>query len=444
MPGIALKNFRGFQKTFIPLLRGANFFVGENSTGKTSVLSLIEILSSYQFYFSHDLISEYADFTAYENAVSARTPRADLGIGYFRLSYSKLKRGTIDALSFHFANDKGQTELKSVQYLANGFLIEAVFRRSLVQYEVHKAVLDPVKHEFPMAAAEQLLDNNGRDLRGALVTSGKYSYASLPMPSPLISILNVLALEKLRHSKDDPYVKASVRPELFDDLKWIAPIRAKPQEISTKVQSTYSAEGEHIPSMIRKAFGSKPNQNLANRLNSVITPFGQDSHLFDGIGVQEYGAGPTSPYEVQIRLGDHSHRLSNVGYGVSQSLPVLIEIAAADSGESFIVQQPEVHLHPKAQASFGEFLHNSAISRKHTFYIETHSDYLIDRYRLQMRLAPRRAHPPSQILFFKRSKKGLNTAIPIRFNKDGSYPDNLPADYREFFLHEELKLLSVR
>lgn len=444
MPGIALKNFRGFSKAFIPLLSGANFFVGENSTGKTSVLSLIEILSNHHFYFTHELISKYTDFSAFENAVSIKTPRADLSIGYFRLSYSKLKRGTIDAMTFNFINDKGRTELKSIQYIANNYLINAIFRKSLVQFTVSQAKLDSDKFLHPFSAVDAMFDGDMSVIQGEEVASGNYSYSNLPMPSPLIAAMNILGLEKIRQSEEDPLVKTRIRQELFDDLKWIAPIRAKPQAISTKIQNTYSAEGEHIPSMIRRAFGSKPDTALANRLNSVIAPFGRDSHLFDGIGVQEYGQGPTSPFEVQIQLGGSNHRLSNVGYGVSQSLPVLLEIASSSSNDRFIVQQPEVHLHPRAQASFGEFLHNMAISKKHTFYVETHSDFLIDRFRLQMKNSPRRKHPPSQILFFNKTSKGFNTVDMIRFNSNGSLPDQIPQGYRDFFLREELKLLSIR
>lgn len=444
MPGIALKNFRGFQEAYIPLTNGSNFFVGENSTGKTSVLSLIEILSTHNFYFTHELASDYVDFSAYEDAVSIKTPKKDMAIGYFRFTYSKLKRGTIDALCFHFGSDKGRTELTSVQYAANGYIIEAKFRKTLVQFTVHKAAIDIEQYSHPKDALKMMFDGAMSTLQGELIYSDKYSYSNLPMPSPLISALNILSLEKIRNSEDDPLVRVRIRHELFDDLKWIAPIRAKPQGVSTKIQNTYSAEGEHIPSLIRRAFGQKGEAALANRLKSVVTSFGKDSHLFDSIGVQEYGQGPTSPYEVQIQLGDHFHRLSNVGYGVSQSLPVLIEVASSSLGETFIIQQPEVHLHPRAQAAFGEFLHDMTTSRKHSFLIETHSDYLIDRFRLQMKKKRHSNHPASQVLFFSKSSKGFNTVSSILLNKDGSLPEKLPNGYREFFLREELQLLSIR
>jgi hypothetical protein len=443
MPGIALKNFRGFSRAIIPL-RGVNFFVGENSTGKTSVLALLEILSDHSFYYSHELASTYTNFSAFEDAISAKTPRADLAVGYFRLTFSKLKHGTIDALAFHFFNDKGTTGLRAVHYLSNGFLVSANFRKRVVEYSVKKAKLDLLSTSHPVASIPSLMDEDLSAISGEEVRSGNYSYSNLPMPSPLISALNVLALEKIKHTEEDPSFRPRIRPSLLQDLKWIAPIRAKPQGISTKIQNVYSPEGEHIPSVIRRAFGSKPEAALANRIKTVIAPFGKDSHLFVGIGVQEYGKGPTSPFEVQVQLSGSAHRLSDVGYGVSQSLPILLEIASSSINETFIVQQPEVHLHPRAQASFGEFFYDMARTRQHRFFIETHSDFLIDRFRLQMQSAPRRKNPPSQILFFKKNPQGFNVVDIIALKNDGSLPDKLPAGYRDFFLHEELKLLSIR
>src|SRR5881396_1662040 len=74
--------------------------------------------------------------------------------------------------------------------------------------------------------------------------------------------------------------------------------------------------------------------------------------------------------------------LVDVGYGVSQALPILVDTLqrpAAD--EVFLLQQPEVHLHPRAQAELGSFFVSQA-GKKRRFVIETHSDYLVDRVRM--------------------------------------------------------------
>ncbi len=53
LPTLYIDNFRGFDDTYIPL-KEVNFFVGENSTGKTSILSLINLLYDYSFWLRPD------------------------------------------------------------------------------------------------------------------------------------------------------------------------------------------------------------------------------------------------------------------------------------------------------------------------------------------------------------------------------------------------------
>lgn len=444
MPGLILKNFRGFRRAVVPLSPGVNFLVGENSTGKTSVLALIDILSSHHFYFTQTLKSDFSDYSNYADAVSAKTPNAEVAIGYYRFSYSKLKRGTIDALCIHFYNNNSRCDIKSISYIANDLLIQANFRRSLVQFYIHKLKNSGDAFPNPLDAANLLVDGRIESVKGEEISSGKYWHKELPMPSPLLSAMNILALEKIRVSEDEPQVQVSPRPLMMTDAKWISPIRAEPQSISTKAFSDYSPEGEHIPEVIRRGFGSNPNKTLTKRLTEAVHNFGDDSHLFEQLSVKEYGASPTDPYEVQVKLGGANHRLSNVGYGVSQSLPVLMEVAASDFDESFIIQQPEVHLHPRAQAAFGDFFFEMSAIRKHQFFIETHSDYLIDRFRFKLLHSKARKKPISQILFFDKDSKGYNTVFRIRLSSKGSLMGELPARYREFFLREELNLLGMR
>ena len=72
-----------------------------------------------------------------------------------------------------------------------------------------------------------------------------------------------------------------------------------------------------------------------------------------------------------------SHR--ELGFGISQVLPVLVE-AAVNKGRLVAIEQPELHLHPAQQAQLGDVFIESALGeRKNTFLLETHSEHLILR-----------------------------------------------------------------
>lgn len=440
MPGIALHNCRGFKKTLIPISQ-VNFFVGENSTGKTTVMSLIEILSSPRFYFSEELASEYCDFTSYEDIASDLDDSGFFSIGYFRNLYSPSKTGVIDALAFHFINKDGAVKLQQVRFVSNSYLINAVFKQDKISITVRDA--EVAHYDSPVQITAELMWGSIKKLTGSLVKKIEYKYSDMVMPSPLTCALNVLAIEAIRKSDSDPIVRTRFNPSLFPLPTWIAPIRAKPQRINTRHTKTYTPEGDHIPSIIRHAYGKKQDPHLRNRLIEVVSNFGTESHLFDELKVKEYGADISSPFEIHVKFANLEHKISNVGYGVSQALPVLIEVAVASDQDSFIIQQPEVHLHPRAQAAFGNLFFEMATERKHRFNIETHSDFLIDRFRWMLSQSKKRNKPITQILFFSKKGNNTNTVESIQINRDGTYPSGITPEFKNFFLTEELNLLSI-
>ena len=90
------------------------------------------------------------------------------------------------------------------------------------------------------------------------------------------------------------------------------------------------------------------------RLAPLTLLVGENSAgLFDEISIKPLGSRRSEPFQVQVRKfapggrlkGPHRN-LIDVGYGVSQVLPVITELLRADAPSTFLLQQPEVHLHP--------------------------------------------------------------------------------------------------
>jgi hypothetical protein len=68
--------------------------------------------------------------------------------------------------------------------------------------------------------------------------------------------------------------------------------------------------------------------------------------------------------------------IADVGFGVSQTLPVLVALQAALPGQLVYIEQPEIHLHPRAQVAMAEVLADAA-KRGVRVVVETHSDRLL-------------------------------------------------------------------
>lgn len=175
-------------------------------------------------------------------------------------------------------------------------------------------------------------------------------------------------------------------------------------------------------------------------LYEALEQFGRDSGLFTSVGPPKLVTdGGSRAFELQAKLGRRSLDLTDVGYGVSQVLPLLVQVFGQPLSAAVMIQQPEIHLHPKAQAAFGTFVSRLAAKDWPPLLIETHSDYILDRVRIEVangRIAPERV----QILFF--DKPGAETKVyPLTLDRMGNIVD-APDCYRQFFLEEGIKLLD--
>ena len=140
--------------------------------------------------------------------------------------------------------------------------------------------------------------------------------------------------------------------------------------------------------------------------------------------------------------------ITDVGYGVSQILPILVQILNPSVSKndqhttrsSFsLLQQPEIHLHPRAQAEFSSLLVKLANKGNQSFIVETHSDYMIDRARIDIRKGNIRPEDVSLIYF--EPKRNIVNVHNISFDKMGNM-EGVPPHYRQFFLKESKRLMG--
>jgi len=274
-------------------------------------------------------------------------------------------------------------------------------------------------------------------------------YKTLKVPSErrqaLIVISSILYEEKRKHPKTiaagfEFFVR---RP--FQEVVWLAPIRTRPQRTYDTYRLDFSPEGEHTPYLIKKCLTkrTKEQRKLADGFMRFIEKFGRDSGLFKSIAVKDYDPrSTTSPFELDIILSNQALSIDNVGYGVSQSLPLIVEIFARTKDTWFAIQQPEVHLHPRAQAALGAVMFELAIAENKKFIVETHSDYTIDGFRLNYRGKDIPKKPDSQIVFFERTQEG-NILHEIKILDNGEISDTQPQAYRDFFIKEQKRLLGL-
>lgn len=426
MEKLFLKNYKGFKHQFIEL-KDINFFVGENSTGKTSILKIINLLSSLEFWYNYEFNNNEVELGYFEEIINKKTEDNYFQIGIEKptLDEDDKKGGQKNFRAiFEFIEEKSVPVLRQVKVQISSQDVLIKFTKKQVAYRIKPIELN----DFEQWVVDFKFPQN-------------YRRINIPHKQIPLSILMSLISNEIRKNDNEYTFKNFYNQEkLYPNYKWLAPIRAKAKRTYESYKVKYSPEGDHIPSILRQILGNRTSTDK-NRIITILESFGKDSHLFDKIEIRELGKKNSSPFEIIIKYKDIELKLPNVGYGVSQSLPIVIEILSSKK-TCFSIQQPEVHLHPKAQSAFGSFLYNAALNDQNKFIIETHSDFTINRLRYKLHSAKKEVNFETKVLFFERNLEG-NSITSIEINKDGSYLNKVPSNYRDFFIDEELKLLEI-
>lgn len=443
---IYIDNFRGFKDTFVNL-KDVNFFVGENSTGKTSILKLFKSLSNKKF-LDLNIYNSFSEIGTHYDIVYKGSNDHKFKVGYIiKGSYVLVEvvpnknNSIISKINVFYKN----TNVEFV-FFANGRPLSEnhgiVPEFLSVAYKYQEIKLNNVPFESWIG----IINNDGFANVEADSGFSEDSFA-LDFPLPTLAFIGNRKnnVDGTKRSTEDAVPLFSIlNSSPIPELAWIDPIRAEPKRLYDELSGVYSPTGGHAPYLIKQMLADKKKKNKL-RIKSFLN-FGASSGLFSEIIARSFDKDDdSSPFELLVQLGKKILKINNVGYGVSQVLPLVAEVMHRDADTWFAIQQPEVHLHPKAQAAFGDFIFDFADNDKKNFLIETHSDFLIDRFRLAInrKYSPRKKEKfKAQVCFFER-QNGYNTISYIEIMPDGSYSMSQPDSFREFFLKEQMELLSL-
>lgn len=230
-----------------------------------------------------------------------------------------------------------------------------------------------------------------------------------------------------------------------DNIKYLGPLREEPKslypleggsstlDIGLKGENTASVFDNHkkrkikyiSPSYYKELPDYSPNvkeDTLYNAINEwlIYLDVAKDINSNDR---GKFG------HELKIvnEIKGMKQDLTHVGVGVSQILPILVLCFLAKKGDTIILEQPELHLHPKVQTRLADFFVSMNALGKQCI-IETHSEYLINRLRLLVaKVDDTKIADETMIYFVEKDKKeGYSKYREITINKYGKidkWPD---------------------
>lgn len=159
---------------------------------------------------------------------------------------------------------------------------------------------------------------------------------------------------------------------------------------------------------------------------------------------------PIDDTQVELRVGRLLHSkqggakdlvsIADVGFGVSQSLPVVVALLAADEGQVVYLEQPEIHLHPKAQRRLAHIL-KDAVERGVIAIVETHSSLLLKE--IQLLVASGKLDKKLvKLHWFQRKEDGQTIITTADLDNNGAYGD-WPEDFGDVELDAEKSYLDA-
>jgi hypothetical protein len=225
---------------------------------------------------------------------------------------------------------------------------------------------------------------------------------------------------------------------LFSRVYYIGPLRESPKRIyiaTGEAPEDVGLKGElSVDVLWVQARKKSTRVRLLGRVNHWMREFGLALDVrLKRVGGNNYSVVFEDPNtHLKVNLAD-------VGFGASQVLPIVIEGFYARDRAMLLVEQPEIHLHPKAQGVLGDLLIDIAtFEGGKTVLVETHSEHVLARIR--RRIAERKVSLDSVAIYYCEPTSAGTKVREIRVNSQGQYEnEGLPEGFFEEGYQETLE-----
>ena len=443
-----LKDVRCFEEKQEFNIRPLTFLVGENSTGKSTVLACMQALGDFVELKSNGLnfnVDPYqmGTFVDIVRKVGSRGGgrRDSFELG-FEIQLDDIQKPIHLLVTFIERESGSEPVIQQLSIDIEDTLI--VFE---VRYDMQDRRL-PDDDEWSKVTTDQgksvyTVKVGGEE--GLFFTLQYFGFTSQSprKGKPYAKLLEYLS--EIAPQSDSMSLRGSMRRFIppYHGLQFesFAPVRSKPRRTYDPLREVEDPEGGSMPMTLRNMH--QGDKHAWESMKKELVEFGKASGLFTGIEIKTFGRAVNNPFQLQVKIRGPRTSLVDVGYGVSQILPILVRIFNAKRETISLIQQPEVHLHPKAQAELCSSLIGltkpNKRSRRKSFVIETHSDAMINRARIE--IMQKKIKPEDVSLIYLEPSGNKSKVYNISFDAEANMIGE-PKKYRDFFLKEYDKLLG--
>lgn len=181
---------------------------------------------------------------------------------------------------------------------------------------------------------------------------------------------------------------------------------------------------------IARAFSNSDNNKWSIELDNWV------DYIFPGVAVEVIPSGGDH-YQVKM-LGNAA---TNVGFGITYALPILVSGLTVPEGGILIVENPEAHLHAKAQSNMGYFLARMAAAGVRVI-IETHSEHIVNGIRRMIVEGKTEMSHEDMTIYFFQNKDGEKNIMEITMDEYGNLSD-FPEDFFDQIRQDTLSIIRT-
>lgn len=226
--------------------------------------------------------------------------------------------------------------------------------------------------------------------------------------------------------------------QMFSRLYYLGPLREYPKRQYTWAGSQPADMGQRGEKAIDALLASREREQKISRgkglrrmtVEEYVAYWLKELKVIDVFSVEAITK-DSNLYRVWVQKSAKSSKvlITDVGFGVSQVLPVIVLCYYVPEGSTILLEQPELHLHPSVQSGLADVFIDAAKNRGIQIIIESHSEYLLRR--LQRRIAEEGVPKDDIALYFCDISKGVSKLRELDLDLFGNiinWPDNFFGD----------------
>lgn len=428
---LRIQNFKAWKDTGSIRLAPLTVFFGPNSSGKTSLLQFLLLLKqTAQSRDRRQVLNlggshSYIDFGVWPEMVFGGDPAKGLGFELEWLLPDPARTRGRDGGSLRGTIMRFEAELGSTSNAPIG-VRELCYTLRLPQGLGIPPMRVGMRYDDGTRSYELFAEGPG--LRGG---------SGLPAPTRFYGFPDEVSA-RLRSDRVDDFELDL--EERLDSVLYVGPLREAsdrlytwsgeaPADVGFLGENTVAALLAAQGRLLQLADGGRESIRFEEVLARWLVRMGI-LESFDAKAIGSEG----SLYRVVVRTPGSRKQvnLADVGFGVSQVLPVLVQLLYAEPDTTLLFEQPEIHLHPRVQSELADLfietigMRQDGKSRGIQCLVESHSEHFLRR--LQRRIAEGKLTPEQTALYFCKPGGDGSTIEKLQVDKYGRI-SNWPEDF---------------